>query len=152
MTDINNLFPSKDIQSAFVKLKDEVSKVESELLELQKKKYEVLQNQLDVCSLNLATLASNINTLSNQLECELSNFKQYFFEFETIYHTIQSISTSTNYESNRKSINHFLLDSQIWRLVPTDISIPIVVQQESQFFLTAKSVDFQQKVVQENNA
>jgi hypothetical protein len=141
MTELNNLFPSKEIQSTFVQIQDEVEKVEGMLVELQQKKREVLHNQLNVCSFNLTTLATNINTLSNQLECELSNFKQYISEFEGIYHTIQSTPALINQASNQKSRDLFLIDSKVWKFLPVNLSVPIVVQQESQFLLTAKSVD-----------
>lgn len=140
MTDLNELFTSTEVQSAFIQIQNEVEQVEGVLLELQQKKHEVLQNQLNICSLNLATLATNINTLSNQLECELSNFKQYISEFEIIYHTIQSTLALTTQAPNQKSRDLFLIDSKVWKFLPINLSVPIVVQQESQFLLTAKSV------------
>lgn len=151
MTKLNYLYPSNDVQAAYIQIQEEVSKIENILFKLQQKKHEVLQNQLNVCNLNLTNSAASINTLSSQIEYELVNFKHCISEFEIIYHSIRSIPETTTQKSNQKPIDQFLVNSKTWKFVPIHISIPIVVQNETHFVLTAKSVELSQNRTRDQN-
>jgi hypothetical protein len=141
MTQSNHLYSSNNVQTAYIQIQEEVDKIENVLVKLQQKKQEVLQNQLNVCNLNLTNLATNINALSNQLEHELVNFKHCISEFEVICHSIQSVPEILTQKTKQKPIDQFLVNSKTWKFVPIYISIPIVVKNETQFVLTAKSVE-----------
>jgi hypothetical protein len=141
MTQLNHLYPSNNVQAAYIQIQEEVAKIENVLVKLQQKKQEVLQNQLNVCNLNLTNSATNINTLSGQLEHELVNFKHCISEFEIICNSIQSMPGMLTQKTMQNPIDQFLMDPKACKFVPIYISIPIVVKNETHFVLMTKSIE-----------
>ncbi|HEY9801606.1 MAG TPA: hypothetical protein V6D25_14715 [Leptolyngbyaceae cyanobacterium] len=130
----------ENVASAFNQLQDEVTKLEHALLELKEKKQEFLQYQLTTNMEKLSVQAEQVNTLAINLESEIIKFKETAVELNNIYQTINS-SPKLPTEDN-KNLN---LQSQkitnLWKIHKLDFSVPTIVKQESQFILTAKTIE-----------
>ncbi|MBD2439006.1 hypothetical protein [Nostoc sp. FACHB-110] len=123
----------QNVMSALNQLQDEVAKVEQALLELKQKKQEVLQHQLSTGIESLSIQAHKVNDLANCLESEILNFKETAVEINNLYHNLQT-------SSNSQTVTNILDIKNL------DFSIPTVITNQSQFILTAKTVNVHQQM------
>lgn len=130
----------ENVASAFNQLQDEVSKLENALLELKEKKQEYLQYQLTTNMEKLSVQAEQVNNLAVNLESEILKFKETAVELNNIYQTINSSPKLPTEENKNLNLQNQKI-TNLWKIHKLDFSVPTIVKQESQFILTAKTIE-----------
>lgn len=146
MSQSSNSSIPENVLPALLQLKSEVEKIENTLLELRQEKQEFMQHQLSAGVDKIATIANNINTLANSIEREISNLQATAIEVNHLYHTIQS-SPIFKALQEEKAIIPPWIPINIWEMDISDILVPTIIRNKSQFVLTAKPVDIHKKEI-----